>query len=557
MVAAAEFTLRCEACGGACLKPTTLLSGHTVCEACLNPTTELPEGMVRTATPPQAPGGIGWWNAADAAERRAMPFGTKPNIVLRDLVERGCCKDGDAEAGITEDDVTCPLCYGVLVAPTVLPCGHAFCRACLVRTFDHAWDTPPSCGICRENLGGYLYYLNECARARTRQGGDETAHGGREIPVCTALDAVIRRRFPDEQRACAAEQEEEEGRLGADEGAESPTPSPSASPAASPRPEPRRAKLPCIPVFVCSVSIPGVKTGLHVFEPRYRLMMRRAIESGNRCFGMHPGGRAAHGCLLRIDRFEQLPDGRSLLECTGVRRYEVDEWGEKDGYATATVRWVADQAEPEEGAVPPQSSTEASSEQAEGAKRAEPEAAAEEPPQGGGKRRKKKKGKGLPEPPADMQGRVVYLLDAAAAKWDAVENAAVMGPTGPVSFQSVLEDQYGPPPDLLKQLRTKDDRPQALAAIADLQRHDWALPDDRNPVSRALFWVFATGITTPADAGGTRFAMHGAQDLYTFTFGGDTRCSFRQRVDTMLRAMRRPPRPQHVDAEGDDNCVIS
>ena len=41
-----------------------------------------------------------------------------------------------------------------------------------------------------------------------------------------------------------------------------------------------------IPVFVCTMSFPSIPCPLHVFEPRYRLMIRRAMEGGTREFGM-------------------------------------------------------------------------------------------------------------------------------------------------------------------------------------------------------------------------------------------------------------------------------
>lgn len=41
-----------------------------------------------------------------------------------------------------------------------------------------------------------------------------------------------------------------------------------------------------IPVFVCTMSFPTVPCPLHIFEPRYRLMIRRCMESGARQFGM-------------------------------------------------------------------------------------------------------------------------------------------------------------------------------------------------------------------------------------------------------------------------------
>lgn len=41
-----------------------------------------------------------------------------------------------------------------------------------------------------------------------------------------------------------------------------------------------------LPVFVCTNAFPSVSCPLHVFEPRYRLMIRRCIESGTRRFAM-------------------------------------------------------------------------------------------------------------------------------------------------------------------------------------------------------------------------------------------------------------------------------
>ena len=41
-----------------------------------------------------------------------------------------------------------------------------------------------------------------------------------------------------------------------------------------------------IPIFVCVLALPHSTCPLHVFEPRYRLMMRRTIETDSRTFGM-------------------------------------------------------------------------------------------------------------------------------------------------------------------------------------------------------------------------------------------------------------------------------
>lgn len=110
-----------------------------------------------------------------------------------------------------------------------------------------------------------------------------------------------------------------------------------------------------VPLFVCTLSFPFMPTFLHVFEPRYRLMMRRALEDGGRKFGMvifnstgdSQGnmGRTQfkeYGTLLMIDRYELLPDGRSLLSTIGLTKFRVVEWGVLDGYYIAKTERVDD-----------------------------------------------------------------------------------------------------------------------------------------------------------------------------------------------------------------------
>merc|ERR1719334_352979 len=69
-------------------------------------------------------------------------------------------------------------------------------------------------------------------------------------------------------------------------------------------------------------------------------MMRRCLE-GNQRFGMclpTEEGFADTGTMLFIDRFEQLPDGRSMVGTRGVSRFSVVERGVLDGYATALIQ---------------------------------------------------------------------------------------------------------------------------------------------------------------------------------------------------------------------------
>merc|ERR1712121_547523 len=102
-----------------------------------------------------------------------------------------------------------------------------------------------------------------------------------------------------------------------------------------------------IPVFVCTMSFPNVTCPLHVFEPRYRLMIRRAMESGTRQFGMCVGteenGFSDYGTMLEIRDIQYFEDGRSVVDTVGGRRFKVLSRGVKDGYNTAKVEFLHDE----------------------------------------------------------------------------------------------------------------------------------------------------------------------------------------------------------------------
>lgn len=52
------------------------------------------------------------------------------------------------------------------------------------------------------------------------------------------------------------------------------------------------------------MAFPTIPCPLHVFEPRYRLMIRRSMETGTKQFGMciadELKGFADHGCMLQV-----------------------------------------------------------------------------------------------------------------------------------------------------------------------------------------------------------------------------------------------------------------
>lgn len=104
-----------------------------------------------------------------------------------------------------------------------------------------------------------------------------------------------------------------------------------------------------IPIFVCTLAVPGVACPLHIFEPRYKLMIRRSIESGSRQFGMCVSdpklGFSTVGTMLYINDAQFLPDGRSIVHTVGTRRFRVLERSMRDGYNTAKIAWLEDEAD--------------------------------------------------------------------------------------------------------------------------------------------------------------------------------------------------------------------
>src|SRR5262245_34502905 len=107
------------------------------------------------------------------------------------------------------------------------------------------------------------------------------------------------------------------------------------------------------------VLFPGATLPLHVFEPRYRSLVRDALE-GEREFALallkpgyepyYEGTPAIYpiGCAGHIDDVVPLPDGRFLLTLTGTRRVEFGTMTSREPYRRHLVRYL-DEREPVEG----------------------------------------------------------------------------------------------------------------------------------------------------------------------------------------------------------------
>jgi len=204
----------------------------------------------------------------------------------------------------TRNELDCQVCYALILDPLTTPCGHTFCRRCVTRVLDHS----NLCPICRRLLS----IPPDVTRVPGNKRLVQLLNG-----LCPNLVA---------QRAEAAAQEET-GVLGVQD----------------------------VALFVSSLAYPSMPTFLHVFEPRYRLLIRRAIENGDRKFGMVMYNRAGtpqgdlgptqfmmYGTLLHIVSMQMMPDGRSLIETVGVSRFKVERWKMLDGYIVGTIDRIDD-----------------------------------------------------------------------------------------------------------------------------------------------------------------------------------------------------------------------
>ncbi|KAI7842161.1 hypothetical protein COHA_004184 [Chlorella ohadii] len=200
------------------------------------------------------------------------------------------------------DDTDCTLCMRLFYEPVTTPCGHTFCKPCFARALDHSISR---CPMCRTVL-----------------------HTGRELTVTVALKNLLERSFPEEY--AARRREEQEAAAAAPAGGAPDAP---------------------LPMFVMSLLLPGELMALNIFEPRYRLMVRRCME-GNRRFAMGTVDRQHQicpvACESEILECQPLPDGRFYIEIVGRRRFQPSETWEQDGYRVARPTFIADEP-PAEG----------------------------------------------------------------------------------------------------------------------------------------------------------------------------------------------------------------
>jgi uncharacterized protein len=113
--------------------------------------------------------------------------------------------------------------------------------------------------------------------------------------------------------------------------------------------------MPILPQFPLGVVLfPSMILPLHVFEPRYRVMVEQVLGGDGR-FGVvliergsDVGGgdvRSPFGTVARVLEAEQFNDGRWVLTTVGEERFRVIHWLADDPFPRAEVElWPDDEA---------------------------------------------------------------------------------------------------------------------------------------------------------------------------------------------------------------------
>lgn len=206
-------------------------------------------------------------------------------------------------------DFDCVLCCRTLWRPVVTPCGHTYCWVCLDRCMVYS----SSCPLC-------MSPLVEQYRSSYRGSATPIPFSLAKRSVTKFLEAAMQRFIPEWYEKRRQQEVDLE---------------------------------PSVPVFICTTAFPHVPCPLFVYEHRYRLMVRRAIESGERQFGIvqpHTGKSRYSdvGTMLEIRDCVLLGDGCSILSTIGFRRFRILTRDEKDGYETAKVEYIYDEPIPKD-----------------------------------------------------------------------------------------------------------------------------------------------------------------------------------------------------------------
>ncbi len=118
--------------------------------------------------------------------------------------------------------------------------------------------------------------------------------------------------------------------------------------------------MPELPLFPLQIVVfPGESVPLHIFEPRYRQLVKDTLDTGDP-FGIVLTRRTRQqasveerepthevGCTVRMESNEAFPDGRFNIGCVGERRFRIIEKLGERPYWVANVEYLDDPADAE------------------------------------------------------------------------------------------------------------------------------------------------------------------------------------------------------------------
>eukprot|EP00903_Cladosiphon_okamuranus_P020079 g18443.t1 len=190
---------------------------------------------------------------------------------------------GASSASLPLSALECAVCLSLVVQPVSLSCGHTFCRLCLVNTLRRNKKQCPTCrAVCHNSA--------------------------EDQPEDVMIAHIARTCFPEMYARRLEEIEGDRDSLNAE-----------------------------LPIFFYNVPMfPGETLQLHLFEPRYKLMMKRIVNTSRR-FAYVPnyeGYVATNGdvaLIAKLSECEFLSDGRVLLVAKLTSRHTVTDHFVEEG----------------------------------------------------------------------------------------------------------------------------------------------------------------------------------------------------------------------------------
>eukprot|EP01041_Mallomonas_annulata_P004455 gene4455-8875_t len=176
-----------------------------------------------------------------------------------------------------EGFLECSVCLNLICEPISIPCGHSFCRVCLFKSLKKCKQTCPSCrAVCHVSP--------------------------EDAPENIIIKSIAKLVNPNLYELRLKESVAEASNW---------------------------TKL--LPIFYYnSIMYPGESLNLHLFEPRYRVMMRRVVDSTNSFayvanFNTYCARVGDLALLAKLEHVEFFHDGRCMIRAVLTSRHKIVE----------------------------------------------------------------------------------------------------------------------------------------------------------------------------------------------------------------------------------------